>query len=144
MTSWARDDLRRLLEDDIPFNRHLGVRVLEAGPERARLALPFRPEFVGDPERPALHGGVISMLIDTAGGLAALAAIARSDRLATVDLVVDYLQPAPPADLVATARVVRRGNRVCLVTVEVTRADGEGGLIAQGRGVYNISPAKRG
>jgi hypothetical protein len=34
--------------------------------------------------------------------------------------------------------VVRRGNRVCIANVQVVRADGTGGVIAQGRGVYNI------
>lgn len=139
MTAWSPGEIERLMEEGIPFNRFLGLRVLEAGPEGARLCLPFRPEFIGDVGRPALHGGVISMLIDTAGGLAALATLSPGDRLSTVDLVVDYLRPGPPADLLAIARVVRRGNRVCLATVEVRRLDGHGGLIAQGRGVYNIS-----
>src|SRR5258708_24604735 len=58
------------MEEHVPFNRHLGIKGEMVEPGRAVLVLPVRPEFVGDPRRPALHGGVLSTLIDTAGGVA--------------------------------------------------------------------------
>jgi uncharacterized protein (TIGR00369 family) len=138
MTMWNPDVIRELMEEHIPFNRVLGLKAQKLTPDEVELVLPYRDELIGDPLRPALHGGTISALIDTAGGAVAFLNVGEGDRVSTVDLVVDYLQPGPPADLVARARVVRRGNRVCISNVEVSRKDGTGGVIAQGRGVYNI------
>lgn len=138
---WTREGLRALMEEHIPFNRFLGVTLDSVDDEQVTLRLPFRPEFVGDPTRPALHGGVISMLIDTAGGAATFVAARQLSKVSTVDLVVDYLRPGPLLDLVARARVVRRGNRVCIATVVVCAGDDDEPY-AQGRGVYNIVPLR--
>jgi len=129
-------DVLRFMEEGSPFNQLLGIKgeTLEAG--RAVLRLPVRPEFVGDPRRPALHGGVVSTLIDTAGGAAAWSALARGESVSTVDLTVDFLEPASlDAPLIAVAELVRKGNRVCHVRVAVTQGDKR---VAEGRAVYNI------
>src|SRR5580692_2956836 len=106
-----REALRQMMEDLIPFNRFLGIRVVDVGDDGVRLSLPFRPELVGDPLRPALHGGVISTLVDVAGGMAMWADIEDpAARVATIDLRVDYLRPARLETLEARAHVVRQGN----------------------------------
>ena len=129
-------DILALMENQVPFNRYLGIRGESAEKGRSVLVLPVRPEFVGDPRRPALHGGVVSTLIDTAGGVAAWSALEEGESVSTVDLTVDYLEPAGlGADLRAAAELVRKGNRVCHVRIEVTQGDL---LVADGRGVYNI------
>ena len=55
--------------------------------------------------RKAIHGGVLSMLIDTCGGFAVWSRCNLNDRIATIDLIVDYLKPAVETDLVAEAIV---------------------------------------
>ena len=132
-----KERFREICEEGIPFNRFLGIRVglLEKG--HARLTLPYRDEFIGDPRRPALHGGVISTLVDMAGGAAAWSELNEGDRLSTVDLLVDYLLPASKDTLEADARVIRIGNRVAVVQVSVTQ-HGRREVIAQGRAVYNV------
>ncbi len=138
MSRYSVDVMRRLMEEEIPFNRHLGLKARKLAEDEVELVLPFRPEHIGDPLRPALHGGTISMLIDTAGGAAAFMQVSAGERVSTVDLVVDYLLPGPAVDIMARARIVRRGNRVCIANVDVVRVDDESVVIAQGRGVYNI------
>ena len=71
MTAWDPELVRALMEEHVPFNRHLGLKALKVTPEEVELCLPFQPHFVGDPIRGALHGGTISALIDTAGGAVA-------------------------------------------------------------------------
>lgn len=138
---WSLEQVTRFMEVEIPFNRWLGMEVVPDD-EAFVLRIPFRPELVGDRARPALHGGVVSTLIDTAGGGAAFLAVDEGQRVSTVDLVVDYLRPAPLVALVARARAVRKGNRVVLCSVEVT-AEGQGEVLALGRAVYNIHGARR-
>ena len=129
-------DILEIMEQQVPFNRLLGIRGESAEKGKGVLVLPVRPDFVGDPRRPALHGGVISSLIDTAGGVAAWTALEEGESVSTVDLTVDYLEPARlGGELRASAELLRKGNRVCHVRVRVTQDDT---LVAEGRGVYNI------
>ena len=132
----TRPDLLRLIEEHSPFNRLLGLKGERLEPGRAVVLLPVREDFVGDPRRPALHGGVASALIDAAGGAAAWSALAPGESVSTVDLRVDYLEPMRLAGpLRADAVLLRKGNRVCHVRVSVTQ---DGVLVAEGSAVYNI------
>jgi uncharacterized protein (TIGR00369 family) len=136
MTKVSPHDVLRIMEEQVPFNRLLGIKGESASNGRAVLVLPVRAEHVGDPRRPALHGGVLSSLIDTAGGVAAWSVLGPHESVSTVDLRVDYLEPAAlGGPLRAEAELVRKGNRVCHVRIALTQ---EGVLVAEGRGVYNI------
>ena len=103
-----------------------------------RLQIPFRPEYIGDASRPALHGGVISTLIDTCGGFAVWTQISLEDRVSTIDLRVDYVTHGLPEPLFAEGQVVRVGNRVGVVDVRCWQPSAPGRTVATGKGVYNI------
>jgi len=140
--SFGPGDLLKIMEQQVPFNRLLGIKGESAESGRAVLVLPVRPDFVGDPRRPALHGGVLTTVIDTAGGMAAWSALAPGETVSTVDLRVDYLEPAGLAGpLRAEAVLVRKGNRVCHVRIRLTQDEK---LVAEGTGVYNIHRTKGG
>jgi len=125
-----------IMEEHVPFNRFLGIQGVEGGEGRCVLLLPVKPEFVGDPRRPALHGGVISALLDTAGGIAAWSSLKHGESVSTVDLRVDFLEPGRvKGTLRAEAELLRKGNRVCHVRMTVTQ---DGLRIAEGLGVYNV------
>jgi uncharacterized protein (TIGR00369 family) len=130
--------ITQIIEKEVPFDKYLGIKVDELAPGYARLSLPFQKEFIGDKRRPALHGGIISALIDTCGGTAAWTHCSEDDRISTVDIRVDYLRPGPDDDIVAEAFVQRTGNRVSVVHTRVYAAKDPGTTIAEGRGVYNI------
>lgn len=128
-------------ERGIAFNRAMGLRVDALSRGACVLRIPWRDDFVGDEQRAALHGGVTSMIADTAGGCACFTMLDRdSDRVATVDLRVDYLRPGSACDVVCRARIVRMGNRVAVARMEVfsgaLRPDAD--PIATGQGVYNV------
>ena len=137
------DQLKQLMEEFIPFNRYLGIKVVAVEKGRAHLTLPFRPEFVGDPLRPALHGGVVSTMADVAGGLAMwTGALDHRSRVSTIDLRIDYLRPGRLLALDAEAIVVRQGNRVGVVDVKLFHPDHHNEVVATGKGVYNITMVK--
>ena len=130
------EQILHVMEHVIPFNRLLGIRGESVGRGRAVLVMPVGPDHVGDVRRPALHGGVLSTIIDVAGGLAAWSVLGEDESVSTVDLRVDFLEPAGlGSELRAEGELIRKGNRVCHVRVAVTQA---GVLVAEGRGVYNI------
>ena len=130
--------VRDVMTARIPFNAFLGIQVDDLDSGFARLSIPFRDEYIGDAARPALHGGVISTLIDTAGGAAVWTTVNRLDRVSTIDLRVDYLRPGRAETLIAEARVVRTGNRVGVVTVRAFHASAPSETVADGKAVYNI------
>jgi uncharacterized protein (TIGR00369 family) len=133
------DALKQMMEHLIPFNRFLGIKVAAIESGVVHLTLPFRHDFIGDPMRPALHGGVMSTLADVAGGLAVWTGLddVRS-RVATIDLRIDYLRPGRLERLDAYARVVRKGNRVGVVDVNLFHPIAKDEIVATGKGVYNI------
>lgn len=136
-----QDDLRKLLDDLVPFNKMLGIHLVEISDGWARMELPFKKEHIGDPMRPALHGGLISTLIDTCGGAAVWGAAEEQDRVSTVDLRVDFLRPGPLETLCCEAKVQRIGNRVAVTDMQVFAKDRPQEIVATGKGVYNVKRA---
>lgn len=134
----------QFMEEAIPFNRFLGIRVETLAAGVCVLRLPWRPELVGDPFRPAVHGGVTATLVDTAGGAACFSLLEKpTERVSTVDMRIDYLRPGANADLLCRARVIRMGNRVAVTHMEVfcgalDTPEAPNTPIATGSGVYNV------
>jgi uncharacterized protein (TIGR00369 family) len=129
--------------DALAFHRFLGMRLTVLREGFARLELPFRPELIGDPIRPALHGGVISTICDSCGGAVAFSVIRVGDTVSTVDLRVDYLRPGREELLIAEGHVLRAGNRVCVVGLRAFHPGKEAEPIAEATGVYNIRRSKK-
>jgi uncharacterized protein (TIGR00369 family) len=135
--------LKRITEELIPFNRFLGMQAIRLERGSIRLEIPWRDELVGDPMRPAVHGGVLSALADTAGGLAVWSALENDmGRVSTIDLRVDYLRPGRLERLAAEAVVVRVGGRVGVADIRVFHPSNEGETVATGKGVYSIKLPK--
>jgi uncharacterized protein (TIGR00369 family) len=133
--------IRQFFDDAIPFNRFLGLKCLSLERGRCVARLPFRSEMVGDPMRPALHGGVISMVADTVGGGAVFTLTNPGDRVATIDLRVDYLRPGRLLDVHGEAEVLRIGNRVGVSSIKVFHPDDPAQPVAVAMGVYTIRRA---
>jgi uncharacterized protein (TIGR00369 family) len=134
----APEIVRNLMEKMVPFNAFLGIECTGVGPGYCRLELEFRPELIGDPVRRALHGGVLSTLIDTCGGAAVWTKVEPADAVSTVDLRVDFLLPGKQERIVAEAHVVRVGNRVAVVDMRAFHPSAPERTIATGKGVYNV------
>jgi uncharacterized protein (TIGR00369 family) len=118
-----------------PFGVRLGLRLDNIERDRVRLVLPYADDNVTYAD--VIHGGAISTLIDVAATAAAWSAAEPSDspRGATIGLSIDFLRAARGADLIADARVMRRGRSVCFVEVDVA-LDGE--LVAKGLVTYKL------
>ncbi|HUS24645.1 MAG TPA: PaaI family thioesterase [Candidatus Binatia bacterium] len=88
------DAVREHFAAAVPHARDCGMEVTHVDAQGAEAMLPFRREWLGDPERGVIHTGIVTTLIDTVSGLATLAAIGSFDAIATLDLRMDYLRPA--------------------------------------------------
>jgi len=139
MNNDHREQVRNFFHTAIPFNQFLGIKMTRIDSGLVQLSLDFRPEFIGNPLLPALHGGVISSLLDTAGGAAVWSQAEPGDRVSTVDLRVDYLRPGRPEPIVGQGTVVRLGNRVGVAELRAWHPGREDKPIAAGMGVYNVA-----
>ena len=133
------DNLKQFFETGIPFHRTLGLKVLEVRAGHCLLELPAKAEHVGDISRPALHGGVISTLADTAGGLTVFSGAQPGDRVSTIDLRVDFLRPGrTDAPIRARGTLIRIGNRVGMAEMLVFHEGWEHKPVAKAAGVFNV------
>ena len=130
--------VRHLMTEVVPFNRVLGIQVLDVSAGRAVFAVPFRQELVGDPDRPALHGGVLSAVADACGGAAVWSMCDEQDRVSTIDLRIDYLRPARLEVFHAIGTVLRVGNRVGVANVALFHPGAESAPVAEAKGVYSV------
>lgn len=123
-----------------PFHGWLSCDVEQMDPEGVVLHLAFRPEFTGDREHPAYHGGVLCALIDAAGTFALIAATDRD--WVTVDLRVDFQRIAGPRMITARARPVGVGRTMGLA--DVTLTDDADNTLALGRLRLSAVPSAEG
>jgi len=144
------EGLRLIFEERIPFNRVLGLKLVEIAADHALGRVDMLPELVGHFSHNRLHGGVIGATLDAMGGVAVMAAIGarhmdeppskrleRFFKLGTIDLRIDYLRPGIGDFFTARAEVLRLGSRVASTRMEFRGADG--GLLASGAAAYIVS-----
>jgi len=119
------------------FAGWLGVTIREVAHDRAVLVLPYRPEHMNAVG--VLNGGASASLLTMAGTLAAWTGVDldTDPQLSCVDCSVQYLAPAAEEDVVAEARVLRRGRG--LVFLEVALSSRAGNPICQGLLSYQTS-----
>lgn len=60
---------------------------------KAAMRLPYNEKFIGDKITGSIHGGIITLLMDTAGGMCVMATVKKMMPIATLDLRMDYLRP---------------------------------------------------
>ena len=109
--------------DGVHFAQLLGIELDDIGPGTATLGLNIRKQLTQN--HGVVHGGAIASLIDTATAFAIISLLSRGERVTTVDLTVSYLRPLTEGRMTATARVLRAGQRLLVVSAEVFDKDGK-------------------
>lgn len=144
------DQITTLFENKITFNQFLGFKVERLDPEPICIRFAMRPELIGHFLYGRLHGGVISSVLDVAGGLSIMMGMARFHgsenpdlilqrfaQLATIDLRIDYLRQGIGEMFFAEASVVRLGKRVGVCSMRLVNEKDI--LIATGNASYIVS-----
>ncbi len=129
---------QNVIDNLIPFNKLLGMQLVEIRDGFAKIKVPFKADLIGDPRAQALHGGLISAAMDTVGGAAGMTTLVSfEDKISTIDIRVDYLRPGKGADLFVEGEIARSGNRI-VVTRMIAYQEYREKPIAEGKGVYNV------
>ena len=116
LTEAQRQRVERAL-DTVPFAKLLGIQLESVVAGHAVLVLPIREEHKQN--NAIVHGGAIASLIDSAMAFAIIPLLAENERTTTVDLTIHYLRPLSEGVAKATARVVRAGRKIVVVSADV-------------------------
>jgi uncharacterized protein (TIGR00369 family) len=114
MLEQINDGMRRF----VPHNRELGLTVLDFRHRTGEvwMRLPHAPQLVGNPDDGVLHGGAITSLMDAACGMAVMVRLGSGGAIATLDLRIDYLKPAPAGqDVVAHTECYKVTRHIAFV-----------------------------
>ena len=141
--------LRDIYENQMPFDRLLGITIPCLSADQIEVRLDMRQELIGNFVRKILHGGVISSVLDLTGGLVASVELLkhlegeepeqiarRLTRMGTIDLRVDYLRAGQGEYFTASGSILRQGNKVAVVRTELCNEKKL--LIAAGTGTYLV------
>ncbi|MBA3462634.1 MAG: PaaI family thioesterase, partial [Deltaproteobacteria bacterium] len=105
------------LFEAIPYARFLGLTATLQGTELIT-TMKFKDHLIGNPALPALHGGTLGALLESA---AIFELLWRAETIVlpkTITITVDYLRSAGAADTHARGLITRQGRRVSNVRVE--------------------------
>lgn len=124
-----------------PYNAAIGMELIVAPWGPWSLKLPYRTEFVGDPDSGVLHGGAISALLDVTCAFAVFSRLRALKMMATLDFRIDYLRPATPGkDVFALATCHKTTSDLAFVR-GVVHHDAPDDVIATGVGIYIFTDA---
>jgi acyl-coenzyme A thioesterase PaaI-like protein len=117
MNELTESELKQVLMTNLPAIDQHGESVERIGHGDVRLRLPFRKEYLGaDPwghtDGVVYSGPMVMGFADTAMYACVHAALGREVIPVIANLTITFLRPAAAADLVAEARLVRRGKRL--------------------------------
>jgi uncharacterized protein (TIGR00369 family) len=120
----SKADLARAserLRHSNPIN-HFGFELVKAEHGRAVFRMPVLD--LHKQVHRVVHGGVVAMLADTAGGFASFLAAPAGSHVATIEMKINFLEPIEHGAIKADARVLRQGRTTSVVDCDVTDQDG--------------------
>lgn len=133
----------------MPFNKLLGLKITQFNSLESTVSVAWDDKLIGNPQQKILHGGVTASALDLAGGVVAAANILAQlpelspeiisqslGRLSTIDLRTDFLRLGRGELFIATAKIIRSGNKVAVARMEMHNEQGD--HIAFGTGTYMV------
>ncbi|HYO67404.1 MAG TPA: PaaI family thioesterase [Archangium sp.] len=111
-----------LLADAIPYTRFLGIGVENTTGE-VLCRMRYVPMLIGNSSIPALHGGTLGGLLESAA-IFELLLRTQMDRVPKIiSITVDFLRSGRPHDTLAKATITRLGRRVANLQVQAWQED---------------------
>ena len=100
----------------------IGATLADVGPGYCAIALTPRPEV--SQQHGYVHAGVVSALVDTAGGYAGYSLFPEDSSVLTVEFKLNLVAPAAGERLLAEAFVIKPGRTLAITRGEVHAEQG--------------------
>jgi uncharacterized protein (TIGR00369 family) len=110
------------------FMATIGARLASVKPGEVVIELPFRADLVQ--QHGFLHAGVVTAVVDSACGYAALSLMPAGAAVLSVEFKVNLLKPAAGATFRAVGKVIRAGQTLTVCTGELEAAGKERAVVA--------------
>jgi uncharacterized protein (TIGR00369 family) len=108
---------------------HIGARLTAVSPGAVETELPFRADLTQ--QHGFVHAGIITSIVDSACGYAALSLLPVHAEVLTVEYKVNFVSPAAGARFIGRGRVIKPGRTLTVCAGDVfTVADGVEKLVA--------------
>jgi uncharacterized protein (TIGR00369 family) len=101
----------------------IGARIVRVEPGEVELTLPFRDDLTQ--QHGFLHAGIITTLVDSACGYAALSLMDNESAVLSVEYKVNLLAPAIGDRVRAVGRVIKPGRTLLVCTGDVIAVAGD-------------------
>ena len=103
--------------------RLIGARLTEVEPGRCVIELPVRADLTQ--QHGFVHGGVVGMIADSAGGYAGFTLMPADASVLTVEYKINMLAPAAGDLLIASGEVLKPGRTLSIVRADVVAVQGD-------------------
>ena len=100
----------------------LGAVMGRVRPGKVEIEMPYRGDLTQ--QHGFIHGGIVTAIVDSACGYAALSLTAPDTAVVTVEYKVNFVSPAKGERLVARGEVVRSGATITVCKGDVLAYDG--------------------
>jgi len=95
----------------------IGATLTRVAPGRCEIELPVRDDLTQ--QHKFVHGGVVGMIADSAGGYAAFTLMPADSSVLTVEYKINMLAPARGERLIARGEVMKPGRTLSIVRADV-------------------------
>lgn len=99
----------------------IGARMTRVSPGEVVIELTFREDLTQ--QHGFVHAGVITAIVDSACGYAALSLMPPNSGVLTVEYKANFLSPAKGSTFIATGRVVKPGRTLTVCSGDVVAVD---------------------
>jgi uncharacterized protein (TIGR00369 family) len=107
----------------IPAARFLGISVTVQPDDTVLTQLAFAPHIIGNPVLPAIHGGALGTLLESAAVFQLMWGNRTPRVPKTISLTIEYLRSARPTTTYARGEITHHGRRVATVRVVAWQED---------------------
>jgi uncharacterized protein (TIGR00369 family) len=109
--------------------RIIGASLTRVGPGEVEIELPFRDDLTQ--HHGYLHAGIVTSIVDTACGFAAMTLMPGDATVLTIEYKVNFVSPATGERMIARGRVTKPGRTVTVCAGDVfALRDGKEKLVA--------------
>ncbi|MFK7730201.1 MAG: PaaI family thioesterase [Pseudomonadales bacterium] len=138
MDAQQLEKIYELFSSGVGAHSDMSLRFISSGVRDVVLELPFQEKHATTRANGALHPGALAAALDSACGFVVLLSLEQPQAIATVNLRIDHIHPAPAGkDVRIEARCYQQAGEFAYVNADVRSVDGEK-MLCNALGIFKI------